>query len=428
MFRPAANMTKLTLQDETKKLTNKIREQVVGFEQEDPLRTWFTVELDAIGVREDTDELSLDEANARMHALNQLHYLVFQHKVQLKNPELERLDSETAASILTAEAAIPSSVLEHARDLRFSIEPSLLHDPTEDNEQFDPVSPTAKIVGYLRGMDRSLNLAEDSTLQRDGEQLLRNLDISEEMTQASMAVLFQSRYRAINALVAGSHTSQVVEFASGVSPRGLQWSRMSPGTIYVESDLPHLMIHKAKLIRNTLMDEEHDSRGVLHCCTVDVLNQKSVMDSLNSLDVEKPFTMVTEGLLLYFGQTEMKDFFHNISIVLNRYQDASWVTDFVTQQNLKELFMSDPDVARGVKDVFSLTGRNVVPDNPFEDAEAVENYLLEFDLQIDKVLPLTSTTGLLEFEVPLAQEKRDRIVGSRSIYRIKSRIKGREAS
>lgn len=64
MFRPAANMTKLTLQDETKKLTNKIREQVVGFEQEDPLRTWFTVELDAIGVWEDTDELSLDEANA----------------------------------------------------------------------------------------------------------------------------------------------------------------------------------------------------------------------------------------------------------------------------------------------------------------------------------------------------------------------------
>ena len=169
---------------------------------------------------------------------------------------------------------------------------------------------------------------------------------------------------------------------------------MSPGTIYVESDLPHLMIHKAKLIRNTLIDEEHDSRGVLHCCTVDVLNQKSVM---HSLDVEKPFTMVTEGLLLYFGQTEMNESFHNISIVLNRYEHDFWVTDFVTQQNLKELFMSDPDVARGVKDVFSLTGRNVVPDNPFGDAEAVGNYLLEFDLQTDKILPLTSTTGLLDF-------------------------------
>ena len=103
------------------KLTNKIQEQVVGFDQEDPLRTWFTVELDAIGVREDTDELSLDEPNARMPALNQLHYLVFQHNVQLKNP-----------------------------------------------------------------------------------------DISEELTQASMAVLIQSRYHAINALIAGCHTSQIV--------------------------------------------------------------------------------------------------------------------------------------------------------------------------------------------------------------------------
>ena len=125
---------------------------------------------------------------------------------------------------------------------------------------------------------------------------------------------------------------------------------------------------------------------------------------MDSLVVEKPFSMVNEGLLLYFGQTEIKDCFHNISIVLNRYQRAFWVTDFVTQQNLKELFMGYPYVARGVKDVFSSTRRNVVSDNPFEDAEAVENYLLKFDPQIDKLLPLTSTTGLLDFEVPLAQK------------------------
>ena len=143
-----------SLRDKAKDLTEKIRELIVKFEQEDPLRTWFTVELDEIGISKDANEMSFDEANARIHALNQLHYLVFQHNVHLKNPSVAMLDSESNASILTAEAAIPSSVLKHARDLRFSIEPSLLHDPTEDNEQFDAISPTAKIVGYLRGMDR----------------------------------------------------------------------------------------------------------------------------------------------------------------------------------------------------------------------------------------------------------------------------------
>ena len=65
--------------------------------------------------------------------------------------------------------------------------------------------------------------------------------------------------------------------------------------------------------------------------------------------------------------------------------------------------MGDPYVARGVKDVFSSTGRNVISDNPFKGTEAGENYLLKFNPQIDKLLPLTSTTGLLDFEVPLAQ-------------------------
>ena len=418
---PAQIMAAPSLQEKTKDLTQKIQELIVGFAQEDPLRTWFTVELDEIGIPEDANEMSLDEANARMHALKQLHYLVFQHNVHLKNPNVEMLDSENNASILTAEAAIPASVLEHARDMRFSIDPSLLHDPTEDNEQFDPISPTAKIVGYLRGMDRSLNLAKDSSLQQDGDQLLKQLEIIDEVTQASMAVLFQSRYRAINALIASSQTSQVVEFASGISPRGLQWSRTSPGTIYVESDLPHLMIHKAKLIRNTLMDETNEARGVLHCCAVDVLNQESVVESLNALDTEKPFSLVTEGLLLYFQENEMRTFLENISYVLKRFKHAVWITDFVTQQNLKELFMSDPAVARGVKDVFTLTGRSVVPNNPFEDEISVERHLTDYDLEIDKALPLTSTTPLLEFDIPLPQEKRDRVVGTRSIYRIQSR-------
>ncbi|MGB1707210.1 MAG: hypothetical protein ACPHF4_05240, partial [Rubripirellula sp.] len=70
---------------------------------------------------------------------------------------------------------------------------------------------------------------------------------------------------------------------------------------------------------------------------------------------------------------------------------------------------------------FTLTGRSVVPNNPFQDEISVERHLTDYDLEIDKALPLTSTTPLLEFDIPLPQEKRDRVVGTRSIYRIQSR-------
>lgn len=334
---------------------------------------------------------------------------------------VEGLDLDNKASLLTAEATVPSNVLQTARNLRFTIEPSLLHDPTQENEQFDPVSPTAKIVGYLRGTDQTLSLSDESKFKEEGKRLLDELDIRDGVTQASMAVLFQSRYHAINAAIASSGPPQVVEFASGISPRGVQWSRMSPGTIYVESDLPQLMIHKAKLIRNSLLAEEEELRGLLHCCAVDVLDENSVFQCVRSLDVEKPFALVTEGLMLYFAEAEMREFFRIMSTVLHAFDDAVWVTDMVTRQNLKELFASDSNVAKGVKQVFSLTGREVEPANPFDDLAAVKDWLAEFNLQVERELPLTSTTARLKFDVSIPQEQRDRIVGSRSIWRIKKR-------
>lgn len=409
-------MSDLNLQTETINLSTKIRDMVNEFHDADPLKTWFDIELETIGVTEDSVALGLDEANARLRALNQLLHLVFRHKMLLKNPSLADMKVDNNASLLTAEATVPSNVLESARNLKFSIEPSLLHDPTQDNDQFDPVSPTAKIVGYLRGMDASLNLAEASRFQTEGESLLSELGIDDPVTRASMAVLFQSRYRTINAAIASRGTQQVVEFASGISPRGLQWSQMSPGTIYVESDLPHLMIHKAKLIRNTLLEGSRKSRGVLHCCAVDVLDRQSVLECLGSLNSEKSFSIVTEGLLLYFGETEMRQFLSNISTVLHEFNDAVWIADFVAKENLQELFSSDPGVARGVKEVFSLTGRAVVPSNPFENSGDVEAWLQEFDLQVEKKIPLTSTTSMLDFDVPVSQSQRDRIVGSRCIW------------
>ncbi len=119
-----------------------------------------------------------------------------------------------------------------------------------------------------------------------------------------MATLFQSRYHAMNAAIgmASGSASQIIEFAAGVSPRGYQWSQMSPGTIYIESDLPQLMIRKAKMVRNSLMANASENRGVLHYCATDVLDLDSMLEALNSIDTHMPFHNRNRGIAAVLHQ------------------------------------------------------------------------------------------------------------------------------
>ena len=255
-------MTDLDIQQHAIELSGNVEQHVNRLPAHDPVKPWFVVELEKIAVKEDAAQNSLEENNARIGALRQLYHLVFQHSVRKQNPMAENPSALDMASFLTVQARLPANVLDMARKLQFSIEPSLLHEDSHDNDQFDPVSPTAKVVSYLRSMDPSLSLFEESELNQQGSEILEQLGVDHK-TKELMAVMFQSRYHAVNVAIQRNNSAQTIEFASGVSPRGLHWSQNSPGTIYVESDLPRLMVHKAKLVRNSLLGSGDRHRGLL---------------------------------------------------------------------------------------------------------------------------------------------------------------------
>ena len=403
--------------------SRRARKRIAGLNPSDPNKDWFAIELQSLEVSEGDDKLGLEEANARLVALKQLLHLLMQHCVRLQNPGYDDVVGEIPQSFLTVQARLPSNVLDSTRLLGFSIEPSLLHDPAAENPDFDPVSPTAKIVAYLRGLDRSLQIDGGFSPETEGASLLSRLGITETDTQIAMATLFQSRYHAINAAM--SHTDrdvlQIVEFGAGISPRGYQWSLMNPGTIYLESDLAQLMIHKAKLIRNARLKGSLESRGLHHCCGVDVLDRDSLFKAVSMLDSEQPFTLVTEGLLLYFGEPEMRLFLANMQELLTQYPLATWVTDFVSRQNLRDLLACHSGVAAGVKSVFSMTGRSVIPINPFESEECVHRWLAKFGLHTHSTVSLADAAELIKFDMPIDPELRHAIVGSRKIWRISAR-------
>jgi hypothetical protein len=414
-------MPDINTQQQVIELTKKVSQRINTLAIDDPSRPWFLVELEKIAVTAACEENSLEENSARISAMKQLLHLVFEHGFKKQNPEVSQAESYTKQSILTVQARQPSNVLETARELNFSIEPALLHEISKANEQFDPVSPTAKVVSYLRSLDPALSLFGESELSQQGKHILKELNIDDVQTKELMGVMFQSRYHAFNVAVQQHDTAQVVEFAAGVSPRGLQWSQNSPGTIYFESDLPQLMVKKAKLIRNSLISSATNGpkRGLLHCCGIDVLNEDSIRKALELVDLDQRITFVTEGLLLYFGENELGRFLTNIRNILTRYPKAVWISDLVSSEDLKSFVSCHPGVANAVRSVFEMTGRSVVAQNPFPDITAFANFLHRFGLEIISKTPMSSTLGAINFEHMLSAKQMKEIVGERCVYSIK---------
>jgi len=413
-------MPDLDIQQQAVELTSKVSQRIDTLDTKDPARPWFLVELDKIAVTTSAEKISFQENNARISALRQLLHLVFEHGFKKQNPNANPQETH-AQSFLTVQARQPSNVLDSTRKLNFSIEPALLHEISKANEQFDPVSPTAKVVSYLRSLDSSLSLFGESELNQQGKQILEQLNVDDLQTKELMGVMFQSRYHAFNVAVQQHDSAQVIEFAAGVSPRGLQWSQNSPGTIYFESDLPQLMVRKAKLIRNSLLNSTADQqqRGLLHCCGIDVLSEESIRKALEVIDLDRRITFVTEGLLLYFAEEELGKFLTNIRNILTRYPKAIWISDLVSSEELKSFVSCHPGVANAVKSVFKMTGRSVVAQNPFADITAFAKFLNRFGLEIVNRTPLNTTLGSINFEHTLSVNQMKNIVGERCVYSIK---------
>jgi O-methyltransferase involved in polyketide biosynthesis len=410
-------MSRPQLQDRLDEMIRQARGHVDNLAESDPLKTWFQLELRSFAAPSGQG-MELHELNARIRAVTQLNFLIHERRAATEAAGQKRRDDVLDESIGTLMARLPASVFSAVRDTNFSIEPAVLLTAAAASECFDPVSPTAKIVGYLRGLDESLAFARELCFAADARNALDRLGISAADTRAKMAVLFQARYHSINAAMAACQPHQILEIASGISPRGLQWSRSSPGTVYIESDLPILMKEKAKILRNLIDRDCGDRGGVLHCCAINALDLDNLRHALACTDPGCDLTIVTEGLLLYFAADEMCTFLQNMRAVLTERPQARWIVDMVSRTNLQELFDCDAEVASAVRKIFSHTGRSVVSANPFRTESCVEECIERHGLRRVAKLPLAEMTAVLPASSTISQDSMRSIVGSRAVWTI----------
>jgi len=191
----------------------------------------------------------------------------------------------------------------------------------------DTISPTAHYTGYtwVRA-----GLSDPAFATREGR-LLHGLvrpvmAVSGALGGPVLDEFLLARHRMIDALLTDAierqEITQVVEVASGLSARGLRFSRRYDGLAYVEADLPDMAERKRRILRAA----GADAPG--HRVTeLDVLAEGGLDRLACDLDPARGLVIVTEGLVNYFDERTVRDTWARFARVLGRFDRGRYLSD-----------------------------------------------------------------------------------------------------
>ena len=195
---------------------------------------------------------------------------------------------------------------------------------TKENQSLreivNPVFKTAKITLF--------HLA--STGDEDAKKIVDKLGLTFETVQDSElteeaqnqllweSIFYEIRFRTINKLIETSGFDVEVDLPCGYTPRAVEFARQNKK--FVGLDLP-ATIYEAEPAIMSLIDEER--RKLISFHAVDATNYfslKKIFDEINA-----PVCITTEGLLMYFTNSEAATLCDNIRKVLEAH-GGCWIT------------------------------------------------------------------------------------------------------
>ena len=187
----------------------------------------------------------------------------------------------------------------------------------ETMERVNPVFNTAK--GTLLMLSQAGVPEAEDFCRKLGFQLTQFSGSAGAQTPAAMMsalmCMQEMRYRCINSLAVRSGNRNVLDIACGFSPRGLLLSGMNMN--YIGCDLPAAI----EELQNVLKKSSND--GSFRYYGMDVTNDESVRKV--SASFSGPVTIITEGLLSYFIESELRTVYRNLHWVLSQH-GGCWIT------------------------------------------------------------------------------------------------------
>jgi O-methyltransferase involved in polyketide biosynthesis len=142
-----------------------------------------------------------------------------------------------------------------------------------------------------------------------------------------MAPLIEARYKCLSYAVERTGISQVLEFASGFSFRGVAMAANS-SMLYIETDLPE--IHQSRLRLRQTLERSSNFPKRDNCLfeAADMLSTADVERVAKLLTPGVPVAVIHEGIFPYFSAEEKHLAATNIAWLLSRFGGVWMTPDF----------------------------------------------------------------------------------------------------
>jgi O-methyltransferase involved in polyketide biosynthesis len=182
------------------------------------------------------------------------------------------------------------------------------------------------------------------------------------------------RYRMGTHLTTGA--AQVLDIASGLTPRGLHLTPEDPDLTYVEFDLPLMIDLKTRVIAELTHRQLAYQPANLHLEAGNALETTSLQRvAAYHFDAAQPTIVTTEGLLHYLTHPQKAQLARGIGSILLAHPDSVWYTDMPVQQGVAQ---QNSPLARTTS---ARTGRNV-PANRFATPEEAMSFFDDSGLTV----------------------------------------------
>lgn len=213
-------------------------------------------------------------------------------------------------------------------------------------EQVNPVFNTAKMTVFQlasMGDKDAAEIAEKLNLTFEETQNSATSKTSPEL-MALNNIMLETRYRTSVAIAQHFGYKTIVDLPCGYTPRAKILSQK--GITYYGLDLP-AAIAEAEPAILSLIDE--DKRSLAHFCGVDATNGDSLKKALKG--AEGPLCITTEGLLMYFSDSEAGALCDNIRMLLKEY-GGYWLTSD-PEASLQYLLTLQPIAGERFKEILT---------------------------------------------------------------------------
>lgn len=188
-----------------------------------------------------------------------------------------------------------------------------------ESYDFRRVSVTALVPAFARGECTNIPWAKEIlAVLRERGATLSDGPWSEQDARA-YASFFEARFRAVSRVMEEKGSTQVLELAAGLSPRGMELAQR--GVVYVEADLAESMALKRELVTAILGSVPKS----LHLCAASVIDREQLLACSFPFVTGRPVAVTTEGLLRYLTFEEKTHLSENVREILRRY-GGWWIT------------------------------------------------------------------------------------------------------